>query len=169
MNARRREWGRRTVGRGGARPGPLVRSMLPATADDVQAVRPPRPRVLAPTPGVEVRRELLGELRALPRLLVLEEDERVSPACSQGSHTTSPGLEVRRLVPLVAQAEVADVPCRLERGMAVLGIGDAQRGVGGAQRGIRVLGEPRRRPEFPCAAQVRGEQRQEVLEPGYVL
>ncbi|MGE5743705.1 MAG: hypothetical protein ACM368_07210, partial [Gemmatimonadota bacterium] len=51
-SARPREWGPRTLDAGALDPDQRFKISLPTRSDNVRAVRPPRPRVLAPTPGV---------------------------------------------------------------------------------------------------------------------
>src|SRR5256714_279639 len=126
-------------------------------------------RPYAPHSRLQELVELLRQLRPDPRLLVLEENERVLPPLAQLLHRLGPLLEILLLVALVAQPHVAEVGGRDERGMPLLRVRHAQRGVGGAQRRVHVVREPGLVAELPGAAQVGGELREQVVQPVQIL
>src|SRR6266704_5539081 len=109
-------------------------------------------------------RELLRQLRPDPRLLVLEEDERVLPALPQLLHLLGPLLQVFLLVALVAQPQVAEVGRAHDGRVAVFRVRHAQRRVRGSQRAVYVVREPRCVAEFPCTPEIGGELGEQVVQ-----
>src|SRR5678816_245568 len=77
--------------------------------------------------------QLLSELRADARFFVLEIDEYVAGARGLLANGLRPTLDVRRLVALVAQAEIGIAGRDLDRRRKALAIGDAERQVLGSQ------------------------------------
>src|SRR5437867_2568326 len=82
--------------------------------------------------GRKKRDELLRQFGPDPRLLVLEEYERIPPSLPQIHYRLGPLLEILFFVTFVAQSHVAEVGGRHERGMSRLRVRYAQRRVADA-------------------------------------
>src|SRR5437867_6474827 len=99
-------------------------------------------------------RKLLPQLRANPRLLMLEEDEGVLPLPAELLHLPGPLLEILLRVALVAQPEVTEVRRGHERGRGLVRVRDTQRGVPFAQQLVDVVRKPGLVAELPGTADV---------------
>src|SRR5438046_10650200 len=82
--------------------------------------------------GRKKRDELLRQFGPDPRLLVLEEYERIPPSLPQIHYRLGPLLEILFFVTFCAQSHVAHVGGRHERGMSRLRVRYAQRRVADA-------------------------------------
>src|ERR1041385_2241800 len=114
-----------------------------------------------PSPFQQLR-ELLRQLRADPRLLVLEEDESVAPGLPEVPHRAHPLLEVLLRVTFVAQPEVTKVRRGHERCRALLRVRDAQRGVPLPQHLVDLVRKPGLVAELPGTADVGWELGQQI-------
>jgi hypothetical protein len=79
---------------------------------------------------------------------VLEIDEHVAAVCCLPSYDVGPALDVRRLVPLVAESEVCIVRRNAKRRRQFRAISDAEREISSMKALEDVLLQPRGVAEF---------------------
>src|SRR5512143_4194521 len=145
---RERSWARsRTGGRATRGPrAPTASISTSTTSSRKRCASRSRSRRLA-----EERAERGREARALPFLLVLEEDERVAPWRARERLRFRRELGLRVIGP--AQAEIAPRRGRRERGLELVVLREAERRAARREGFVHVVGEPRRVAELERGAE----------------
>src|ERR1700680_1621819 len=119
--------------------------------------------------SVEGLYELTCKVRTLAFLLVFEIDVDVPARGCLVPNGMSPAHNVGRLIPLVAQTEVAVVGRDLERYRPLFAVGDAQRQVPCAQAVVDRVFEPGAVPELKGRAQTLGQVGQKRVQQRQVF